>query len=60
MTFDGEGSWSFGNEFFRDVVIFDVDNNSPFHNYNWRNNFLVLGKRSTEGIDNGTVAAEKS
>ena len=27
IAFDGEGSWSFGNNFARNVVIFGVDNN---------------------------------
>ena len=28
MAFDGTGSWSFGNDFARNVVIFGVDNSS--------------------------------
>ena len=28
IAFDGKGSWSFGNDFARNVVIFGVDNSS--------------------------------
>ena len=28
IVFDGEGSWSFGNDFARNALIFCVDNNS--------------------------------
>ena len=39
-----EGSWSFGNDFGRNVVNFGVDSNSSFHTNNRKNPFLVLGE----------------
>ena len=45
IAFDGEGSRSFGNDFARNVVIFDVDNSSSSHTDNHKkNNFLVLAE----------------
>ena len=49
--FDGVGSWSFGNGFARNVIIFGVDNNSASHAENRKNNFLVLGESPTYGIN---------
>ena len=31
IAFDGEGSWSFDNDYARNVVIFGVDNSSSSH-----------------------------
>ena len=31
IALDGDGSWSFGNDFARNVVIFGVDNSSSSH-----------------------------
>ena len=42
IAFDGECSWSFGNEFARNSIIFGVDNSSSSHTDNHKNNFLVL------------------
>ena len=39
ITFDSAGSWSFGNGFARNVVIFGVDNSSSSHADNCKNNF---------------------
>ena len=47
-SFDGEGSWSFGNDFARNAVIFGVHNSSSSHTNNPKNNFLVLSERSGE------------
>ena len=58
-AFDGEGSWSFANDFARNVVISGVDNSSSSLTDNQKYNFLVLGKGSTDGINNTTGAAEK-
>ena len=44
IAFDGEGSWSFGKEFARNVIIFGVDNSSSSHTDNQKKNFLVLGE----------------
>ena len=54
-----EGSWSFGNDFATNVVIFGVDNSSSSHTDNRKNIFLVLGEGSTQGINDGTGVAEK-
>ena len=38
IAFDGNGTWSFGNGYARNVVIFGVDNNSSsFHTDNLKN-----------------------
>ena len=44
IAFDGEGSWSFSNDFTRNVVIFGVDNSSSSSTDNRKNNYLVLGE----------------
>ena len=44
MAFYGSGSWSFGNEFARNVVTFGVGNSLSSHTENCKNNFLVLVK----------------
>ena len=41
------------------VVIFRVDNSSSPHVDNPKNNFLMLGKEPTEGIDRSVGTAEK-
>ena len=51
-AFDGEGSWSFGNDFARNVAIFCVGNR--------KNDFLVLGKEPTNGINDRTGVSEKN
>ena len=58
-VFDGKGLWSFGNGFARNDVIFVVDNSSSSYTDNRKNNFLVLGERPTDDINNSTGAAEK-
>ena len=62
IAFDGEDSWSFGNDFARDVLIFGIDNNSSSHTDNQKNNLLVLGERPigiNDGISESTGAAKK-
>ena len=53
-------SWSFGNDFARNVVIFGVDNSLSTHtNKNLKKrNFSVLGEGLTDGINDSTGAAE--
>ena len=58
ITFNGNGSWNFGNDLPRDGVVFDVNNSSSSHTDNWKNNFLVLGEGSTYGI-NGNFGKKK-
>ena len=38
ITFNSAASWSFDNNFARNVIIFDVDNSSSFHSDNCKNN----------------------
>ena len=47
ITFDGKGKWSSGNDFARNVTIFEVDNSSTSHTDNFKNDFLVLGEGDT-------------
>ena len=37
ITFDSAGSWSFDNDFARNVIIFGVDNSSLSHSDNRKN-----------------------
>lgn len=41
-TFDALGSWKFGNDFTRNVIIFDAHNCSSSHNDNHKNYFLSV------------------
>ena len=59
IAFDGEGSWSFGNELARNILIFGVENSSSSHTDNWKHNLLVLGEGPADGVNDGTGAAEK-
>ena len=43
IAFDGENSWSFVNDFCRNVVIFGANNSSSSHTDNRKNNFLREG-----------------
>ena len=59
MAFDGAGSPSFGNDFARNVIIFDIDNSSSSHTDNRKNNFLVLGAGPIRDINDSTGSTEK-
>ena len=50
----------FSNAFARNVVIFGVDNSSSYHTNNWKLNFLILGERPTDGVNEITGAAGES
>ena len=52
IAFDGEGSWSFDNDFARNIVIFGSDNSSSSHTDNRTDGLL-------DGINDSTGAAEK-
>ena len=41
IAFDRKGTWSFGHDYARNVVIFNVDNSSLSHSDNRKNNFFV-------------------
>ena len=51
IGFDGTRSWSFCNDFTRNVVIFGVDNSSSSHTDNGTTNFLVLTEGPTDDIN---------
>ena len=59
IVFDGLDSWSFGNDFARNVVIFGADNISSSHTDNRKNNFLASVEGPTDDINGSIVAAEK-
>ena len=44
IGFGGAGSWNFGNDFARNVVIFGVYNSSSSRSDNCESNFLVLSE----------------
>ena len=56
ITFDSASSWSFDNNFARNVISFGVDNSSSFHSGNRKNNFLILGECPTYG-NNGSLGS---
>ena len=60
ISFHRKCSWSFGNEFARNIIIFGADNSSSSHTNNWKNSFLVIGEWLADGITDSTGAAEKS
>ena len=51
--------FSFGNGFGRNCIIFWVDMTSSVHVDNKKNNILVLGEGTTQGLDGTTLTAEK-
>ena len=59
ITFDSARSWSFGNEFVRNVVTCGDDNSSPSHVDNRKNNYLLLQEGPTYGINGKFGSAEK-
>ena len=59
ITFESAGSWSFDNGTARNVIIFGVDNSSSSHSDNRKNDFLILGKGSTFGINGSFGTPEK-
>ena len=58
IAFDTAGSWSFGYDFARNVVIFGVDHSSSSHTDNRKNNFLVLDDGPTVDINGKVGTAE--
>ena len=44
IVLDGTGSWNFGNDYARNVLIVGVDNSFSFHTENLKHYFLVSGK----------------
>ena len=59
IAFDGKLSWSFNDDFARDVIIFGVDNSSSSHTNNIKNDFSILGEGDTSSINESFGATEK-
>ena len=59
IAFDGKGSWSFNDDFARDVIIFGVANSSSCHTDNIENDFLILGEGDAFGINGSFCPPEK-
>ena len=60
IAFNGLGSWSFGNDFARNFIIFGIDNSSTSHTNNRKKIFLVLVEGFTDDIYGSIGAAEKN
>ena len=60
ITFDSADCWSYGNDTVRNFIISGVDNSSSSHSDNHKNNFLILGKGPTFGINESFGAPEKT
>ena len=59
VEYDGEGSWSCGNDFGRNVTNSGVDNSWLYHTNNHKNDFLVLSGRPTDDINEDIGEANK-
>ena len=60
VGFDGKGSFLFpGGGFGQNVIIFGVDMSSSVHVDNKKNDILILGKSSTQGLGGYSLTAEK-
>ena len=59
ITFDSTGSWSFDNDYARNVIICSVDNTSSFHVDNCKKNFLALEEGPTFGVNGSFGSPEK-
>ena len=57
---DSAGSWSFDNDFARNVIIFGVDNSLSCHSNNRQNNFLKLGEAPTYRTNGSFGSSEKN
>ena len=51
ITFDSASSWSFDQEYARNIAIFGVDNSLSSHDGNHKNTFLVLAEVTTFDIN---------
>ena len=60
IAFAGAGSWSFGDYFARNVIIFGIDNSSSIHVHNRKNGFLVLGEGPADDINDSVGSANKN
>ena len=51
ITIDSASSWSFDNDTARNVIIFGIDNSSPSHAENRKNNFLLISEDPSFSIN---------
>ena len=59
IGFDRKGTFSFGNGFGINCIIFGVDMSSSVHVDNKKKDILILGEGLTQGLDGTTLTAEK-
>ena len=59
ISFDGACSWSFDNEFAKNVVILGVDNSSSSHKDSHKNNLIVIVEVPTDDINDYSGFTEK-
>ena len=60
IAFDIAGSWSVGNEFAMNALIFGVDNSSLTDKDNPQGNVLALREGPTDDIDGSFSAVEQN
>ena len=58
--FDRKESFSVGNRFGKNCIIFGADMSSYVHIDNKKKNILILGEGPTHGLDRTTLTLEKS
>ena len=58
IAFDREDSWSFDNDFARNIIIFGVSNSSSSYAHNRKNNSLVLVEGPTHGLNDSPGVSE--
>ena len=59
IGFDRKGTFSFGNGFGRNCIVFGVDMTSSVHVDNQKKDILILIKGPTQGLNGTTLTAEK-
>ena len=59
IAFDSRGSRSFEDDFAKILIIIGVDDSSPSHCDNGKNNFLILGNGPTFCINGSFESQEK-
>ena len=60
IGFDRHGTFSAGNRFGKNVIIFGTDMSSSVNFDNKGKDILILGDGSTQGLNDTTLTAEKS
>ena len=60
IAFDWKGSWSFNDEFARNVIIFGVDNSSSSQTDSLKHDFVISGEGDNFKINGSLGAPEKN